>query len=129
MPMPDNRSVSELFADALSQFSRLVRTELQLARTEITLKAKQAISGIGLIAAAGVVLIPALVVIFIGIAALLAEHGMSSSTANFLAGGLGVVVALVLYFTGSSRLQGNQLMPEKTIHQLQQDAAAVKEQV
>jgi len=129
MPNPDNRSVSELFADALSQFSHLVRTELQLARAELSLKAKQAITGIGLLAVAGVVLIPTLVVFFLALAALLVERGFSSSTANFLVAGGGLLGTLILYFAGSSRLQANQLVPEKTIHQLQQDAAAVKEQV
>jgi len=30
-PIDDNRPVSELFADALSQFSKLMRNELELA--------------------------------------------------------------------------------------------------
>jgi hypothetical protein len=129
MPAPDNRSVSELFSDALSQFSHLVRTELQLARAEISQKTKQAITGISLLAAAGIVLIPTLVVVFIALAALLVEHGFRASTANFLVAGLGLVLTLVLYLAGGSLLQANQLVPEKTLHQLQQDAAAVKEQV
>ncbi len=129
MPTPDNRSVSELFSDALSQFSHLVRTELQLARAEISLKVKQAIAGISLMAVAGIVLIPTLVVFLIAVAALLVERGFSVSTANFIAAGMGLVLTLILYFAGSSRLKANQLIPEKTIHQLQQDAAAVKEQV
>ena len=129
MQMPDNRSVSELLSDGLTQFSHLIRTELQLARAEISAKATQAIAGMGLLAGAAIVLIPTLVVFFIGVAALLVERGLSSSTANFLAGGLGLVLTLILYFTGSARLKANQLVPEKTIHQLQQDAAAVKKQV
>jgi len=129
MPMPDNRSVSELFADALSQFSHLVRTEIQLARAELSQKAKQAIMGIGLLAVAGVVLIPTLVVVFLGVAALLVERGFSASTADFISAALGLVLTLILYFAGSSRLKAEQLVPEKTIHQLQQDAAAVKQQV
>lgn len=129
MAAPDNRSLSELFADAVSQFSHLVRTELQLARAEISQKAKQAISGIALLAIAGIVLIPTLVTAFMAIAAMLIERGFTSSTAYFLTTGLGLVLTLILYFAGSSRLKADQLVPEKTIHQLQQDAAAVKEQV
>ena len=37
MTANDSRSVSELFGDALSQFSKLVRNELQLARAEISM--------------------------------------------------------------------------------------------
>jgi membrane protein implicated in regulation of membrane protease activity len=129
MQTPDNRSISVLFADALTQFSHLIRTELQLARAEISQKATQAMAGISLLALAGIVLVPTLVVIFIGVAALLVERGLSPSTANFIAGGVGLVVTLILYVAGSARLKANQLVPEKTIHQLQQDAAAVKQQV
>src|ERR1043165_1899233 len=103
--MQDNRSVSELLSDGLTQFSHLIRTELQLARAEISAKATQAIAGMGLLAGAAIVLIPTLVVFFIGVAALLVERGLSSSTANFLSGGLGLVLTLILYFAGSARLK------------------------
>ena len=60
MTANDSRSVSELFGDALSQFSKLVRNELQLARAEISMKVGQTTTAIGLLAGAAVFLIPAL---------------------------------------------------------------------
>ena len=47
MTANDSRSVSELFGDALSQFSKLVRNELQLARAEISIKVGQTTTAIG----------------------------------------------------------------------------------
>ena len=44
MSTTDNRSVAELFTDALNQFSNLVRNELQLARKELSFKAGEAMT-------------------------------------------------------------------------------------
>jgi hypothetical protein len=49
MSATDSRPVSELFADALKQLSKLMRNELQLARAEIAVKASEAMSAVGLV--------------------------------------------------------------------------------
>jgi hypothetical protein len=61
MTTNDSRSVSELFGDALSQFSKLVRNELQLARAEISIKVGQTTTAVGWLAGAAVFLVPTLV--------------------------------------------------------------------
>jgi hypothetical protein len=58
MSANDSRSVSELFGDALSQLSKLMRNELQLARAEISMKLGQTTPSIGLLAGAVIFLIP-----------------------------------------------------------------------
>jgi hypothetical protein len=58
-----SRSVSELFGDALSQLSKLMRNELQLARTEISMKLGQTTTAIGLLAGAAIFLIPTVVLL------------------------------------------------------------------
>ena len=57
MSTNDNRSVSELFSDALNQFSALLRNELQLARKEMSLKASEATMAVALLVGAGLFLI------------------------------------------------------------------------
>jgi Putative Actinobacterial Holin-X, holin superfamily III len=73
MTANDSRSVSELFGDALSQFSKLVRNELQLARAEISMKVNQTTTAIGLLAGAAVFLIPALVLLLMSLATWMVE--------------------------------------------------------
>src|SRR5436190_5449027 len=58
MSVTDSRPVSELFADALNQFSKLIRSELHLARAEMSMKASQAMTAIGLLTGAAMFLIP-----------------------------------------------------------------------
>ena len=65
---PDARPLSELLSDALNQLSALIRTELQLARTELTGKAAKAAMGMAMMAGGLAVAIAALVLIFLAIA-------------------------------------------------------------
>jgi len=125
---PDNRPVSELFSDALNQFSKLVRNEIELARAEFAAKAQQAIAGIGLLAGAAVFLIPSVVLLLMALASLLAEV-MPAALANLLAAVAGFVIVAILAWTGINRLKAETLVPNRTLGQLQRDAAAAKELV
>jgi len=90
MTANDSRSVSELFGDALSQFSKLVRNELQLARAEISIKVGQTTTAVGWLAGAAVFFIPTLVLLLISLATWLVEIGMRPSLAHLAAGLLGL---------------------------------------
>ena len=129
MTANDSRSVSELFGDALSQFSKLVRNELQLARAEISMKVGQTTTAIGLLAGAAIFFIPTLVLLLISLATWLVEIGIRSSIAHLIAGLVGLSVVALLGAMGSNRLKTNSLVPQRTLNQLQQDTAAIREHV
>jgi uncharacterized protein YacL len=125
----DSRPVSELFADALMQLSKLMRNELQLARAEIAVKASEAISGVGLVVGAGISMIPAFVLLLMALAAWIEELGTRSSIAHLMAGGVGLVIGGILAGIGISRLKANSLVPKRTLEQIQRDVTAAKEHV
>lgn len=125
----DSRPVSELFADALKQLSKLMRNELQLARAEIAVKASEAISGVGLVVGAGMSMIPAFVLLLMALAAWIEELGTRSSIAHLMAGAVGVVIGGILAGIGISRLKANSLVPKRTLEQIQRDVTAAKEHV
>jgi uncharacterized membrane protein YqjE len=125
----DSRSVSELFADALSQFSKLMRNEIRLARTEMSIKVSQTMTAVALLVGAAVFLIPTLVLLLMAFAAWLVEIGTRPSIAHVIAGVVGLLVVAILGGIGLNRLKANSLIPERTMDQLQQDAAAVREHV
>jgi hypothetical protein len=129
MSATDSRPVSELFADAMKQLSKLMRNELQLARAEIAVKASEAMSGVGLVVGAGISLIPALVLLLMALAAWIEELGTRSSIAHLIAGAVGLVIGGILAGIGMHRLKANPLAPKRTIEQLQRDVAAAKEHV
>jgi hypothetical protein len=129
MSVNDSRPVSELFTDALTQFSKLMRNELQLARAEMSMKVAQAMTAMGLLAGAAIFLIPTLVLLLMSLAAWLVEIGIRPSVAHLIAGVVGLLVVAILARIGWNRLKTNSLVPKRTLDQLQQDAAAAREHV
>ena len=125
----DQRSVSELFSDAINQFSRLIRNEVSIARAEIASKATNAAMGLGLLVGATLFVIPSLVLVLLALSAWLSELGLSDPLANLLAGVVGLLISGVLACMGKTRLNPENLKPTRTINELQRDVAAVKEQV
>jgi|SRR4051812_10258295 len=129
MSVADNRPVSELFADALNQFSRLIRNELQMARAEMSVKASQMMTAASVLIAAALFLIPTLVILLMALAAWIEELGMRSSVAHLIAGVVGLVIVGILAAIGMNRLKATSLVPQRTLDQLQRDVAAAKEHV
>src|SRR6185503_3879621 len=115
MPTPDSRSVSELFTDALNQLSKLVRNEVQLARKELSSKASEAMTAIGLLVCAGLFLIPALVELLTALAAWMEELGTGRPVAHLIASAVGLVIVAILGAAGMSCLKANSLVPERTV--------------
>ncbi|MDF2763492.1 MAG: hypothetical protein K0S81_486 [Rhodospirillales bacterium] len=129
MTMPqDSRPLSELLSDALNQFSALIRTEIQLARTELTGKAAKAATGLAMMAGGLVVGIAAMVLIFMAVAEWL-DDVIPEGFARLLSGLIAAAIAGGLAWSGLQRMRADELAPKRTIEQLQRDAAAAKEQV
>ena len=127
MTMPtDSRPLSELLSDALNQLSALVRTELQLARAELTGKEAKAATGLGMMAGGLVVAIPALVLIFLAIAEWL-DDLLPEGLALLVSGLIAAAISGGLAWSGLQRIRADELAPKRTIEQLQRDAAAAKE--
>jgi uncharacterized membrane protein len=126
---PDDRSFSDLLSDALNRLTTLVRTEIQLARTEIGLKISKAATGIAMVMGSAAFAISGLVLILLAIAAWLDNAGLSRGFSNLIAGIIGALVSAGLAWAGLQRLRADQLAPNRTMEQLQRDAMAAKEQL
>ena len=81
-----------------------------------------------MIIAGAVLLMPALVVLLEAAVAALEHTGLQSYWSALAVGGGVLLVGLTLTMIGISRLKPKRLIPNKTIHQLQEDAAAAKRQ-
>jgi hypothetical protein len=129
MGLQEHRSVPELFTDLVQQVTSLVRTETRLARTEMGEKIGQVGAGVALIAVGAVLLMPGLVILLqAGVAALI-DNGMEPTYAALAVGGATLVVGLILALIGASRLKTKTLTPNRTLSQLQSDAAVARNQV
>ena len=130
MALADNtRTVPELFTSVVSQLADLMRTEGQLARAEISEKMTLAATGLGLIVGGAILLMPALVVLLEAAVAALVDNGIAPYWSALMVGGACFVLGLILLLIGVSRLRAGKFVPDKTIHQLQRDAATARSQV
>jgi hypothetical protein len=124
-----NRSIVDIFADTINQFTLLLRKEGQLARTEVSEKVTQVAVGLGLIVGGSVLLTPALVILLqAGVSALVASKTIDEPWAPLIVGGGVLLIGLILLLVGMSRLKADALMPNRTINQIQSDVRVVKRQ-
>ena len=124
-----NRSIPELFSDAVGQLAKLIGNEFELARAELSEKANQAGRAAVMIGAGAVILMPALVLLLFAVSAALIRNGLSEPVAYLLTGAGAALVSAVLIATGLSRLSGDALKPSITLDQVQRDKVAAKEMV
>jgi hypothetical protein len=129
MTSPTDRSIPELFGDAVGQLAKLVGNEFALARAELSEKMAQAGRAAAMIGAGAAIMIPALVLLLFAAAAALIRSGLSDPVAYLIAGGGAALVAGVLITVGLERLSGDALKPSVTLEQVQRDKLAAKEMV
>jgi hypothetical protein len=129
MESPVNRSIPELFGDAVGQLAKLVGNEFELARAELSEKASQMSRAALMIGAGAIVLMPALVLLLFAASAALIRSGYSEPVSYLLTGGGAALVSIALIATGLSRVSGDALKPSITLDQVQRDKVAVKEMV
>jgi uncharacterized membrane protein YqgA involved in biofilm formation len=124
------RSVPEIISDLFSQLTTLLRKEAQLARAEMSENMVSAARGLGLIVGGAMLLIPALVILLqAAVAGLTDGYGVASYWSALLIGGGVLILGIILLLVGVSRLRIENIMPSKTVHQIQRDASVAKQQV
>ncbi len=120
------RSVPELFGSVFRQLAELMRTEGLLARAEMSEKMSRMGTGLGLLVGGAILAMPALVILLEAAVAALVENGMAPYWASLLVGGLTLLLGLLLLSLGASLLRAGNLIPDKTLQQLQYDASAAR---
>jgi hypothetical protein len=130
MALSTNRqTVPELLTSLVTQLTELMRTEGQLARAEISEKMTLATTGLGLIVGGAILLMPALVVLLEAAVAALVESGLAPYWSALAIGGGCFLIGLILLLIGVRWLRAGKFIPDKTINQLQRDAATARSQV
>ena len=124
----ENRPLGDLFGDLASEMSNLVRQEVNLAKVEISQKAKYVGRNVGYLVVGGAVAYAALLAIIAGIIMLLAKV-LPSWGAALLVGAVVAIVGWVLIGKAMSALQTAELTPRETVETLKEDATWVKEQI
>ena len=127
MTSQTDRSIPELFGDAVGQLAKLVGNEFALARAEVSQKMTQAGRAAAMMGAGAVIMIPALVLLLLAAAAALIRSGFSDPVAYLVTGGGAAIVAGALIAVGLGRFFEEALKPSVTLDQVQRDKVAARE--
>ena len=124
----ENRPLGDLFSDLASDMSNLVRQEVNLAKLEVTEKAKYLGRNVGYLVVGGAVAYAGMLAVIAAIIMLLDQY-MPAWGAALL---VGVVVALIAWLMigkAMSALQEADLTPHETVETLKEDASWMKQQI
>ena len=123
--LPDPRTLPELVSQLTSDLATLVRKESELVRTEMTEKLRTAGKAAGELAAGGILLLAALLVLLQALVVALSKV-MDPVWASLI---VGVAVAGLGFFlvrAGVKMMKPENLSPDRTARQLQKDAQLMK---
>lgn len=137
MPTEDQGGLGGLVSGLVSDLAGLFRSEIRLAKAEVSEKLDAALGASRNLAIGAVLAIGAigvfLAALVAGGTALLVHLGMGASVANFISALVVTIVvggiAWAMINRGIAEFRANKLNMERTTQSLQMDAAAVKESI
>ncbi len=125
----DERSLGELFSELATETSTLVKQEVALAQTELTLKATKVGKNVGYLVVGGAVAYAALLAfiaaLIIGLGNLLGNYWLSALIVGIIVG----VAAVVMVMSALSALKNTGITPTQTVETIKEDAQWLKDQV
>ena len=124
----EQRPLSELFNDLLGEIGLLLRQEWQLARTEMTEKARVAGKSVGMLAAGGLIVYAGFLALLAALILGIAAAGLAWWLAALIVGVAVVIVGGALIYLGIDTLRRSSLAPNRTVQTLRDDARWLKEE-
>jgi hypothetical protein len=121
----DGPTVGQLVANASKELSSLVRSELELAKTELKKTAVAAGTGAGMFAAAAFLALLAVILLCISAAYGLTAAGLHPAIAFLIVAGAFLLIGAILVFIGMRALKSAK-GPERTIETSKQSVEALK---
>lgn len=116
---PEEPSIGSLVADASRDVSKLIKSEIALAKSEVKVSAKAGGLGAALFAAAAFVLLLGVVMLSFAIAYFLSMTGLHLAWCFLLTFLLYALIAAALAFVGYRKVRKVKA-PERAIHQAQE---------
>ena len=125
----DDRSLGQLLGDLSRQLSTLVRQEIDLARTETTARVSAVSRDAALIGAGAALGYAGLLFLLAALVALLIQAGLDPWLSALLVGAAMLAIGGALAWRGREGLRTTNVVPERTIGTLKDDAEWAKEQI
>src|SRR4051812_36956180 len=123
----DPRSIQGLFSTAFSQFGNLLRSELRLAKAEVSTNLSSAGNALALVGSGCLVAMAGLVLLLMAVSFWLQQAGLSEGGAHLLSAVIGLAAGGALILGGVNKLRASSIAPTITIEHVGKDASAIKE--
>jgi hypothetical protein len=124
-PMEGRRSTGEIVQDIINNTREIIRSELQLAKTEVTGKGKRMGKAAGILAAGGAIAAVAALLIVATCVAALALFMPVWAACLIMAVLLGAIGGGMI-LAGRQRMKQTSMVPERTISSLKEDVQWLK---
>jgi len=121
----DEPTVGQLVANASRDLSTLVRSEIELAKTELKKTAAAAGIGVGLFGAAAFLALLAIILLSIALAYGVSAIGLHPGWAFLIVAGFYLLIALVMVLIGKNQL-GKAKGPQRAIETSKESVEALK---
>jgi len=125
---PESRSTGELLADVANEVSALVRSEVRLAKTEISEKIAQIESGAVLLAGGGIIAFAGILILLLAAVFALANV-VAPWLSALIIGIVVVIVGAVMVSKGRSNMTASNLAPNRTMHSVERDAELARSEI
>ena len=122
---PEQASIPDLVGQLGADVASLVRTETQLVRAEVSEKLRSIGKGVGDVAAGGILLTCALLVLLQALVLALSKV-MDPLWASLVVGAGVALVGVVLVRLGMKVLSTERLKPDRSVRQLEKNAEIMK---
>lgn len=118
-------TIGKLVNDALKDSQEIIRKLIELAKSELRVSAKVGVLGIAMFAAAGFLVLLAVIMLSIAFAFLLSMLGLHPAWCFLIVFGAYVLIAAILAFIGVRSVKKVRA-PQRTMEQAQQAKLALK---
>jgi hypothetical protein len=127
MQAQENRPLGELFGSLGKQLSTLIRQEIQLAKTEMSDKARAFGRDVASLVAGGLIAYAGLLVILAAIVLGLTALGLDAWLSALIVGVIVTAIGGFLVRRGLASLRSTDLAPHETVETMKDNIEALKE--
>jgi hypothetical protein len=125
VPSKDDATIGRLVADASRDISSLIHNEIALAKSELKVSVKAGGTGAGLFAAAGFLVVLAIIMLSVAFAYLINMTGLGLAWCFLIVFGAYLLLAALLSIVGLRKVKQVRA-PERAIHQAQETKTLLK---
>jgi putative superfamily III holin-X len=115
--------------DTVARATDLIQIEFRLFKAELAEKTVRIRAGLALILAGAVLLTAALFLLLQAVVLALVAAGLSAVAATLLVAAATVAIGLALVMSGRKQLDADQLVPDRTLTDIERDTILVKEKL